>query len=168
MFWSSMEESVDTQVMISINSCGWSESVGVFILISRKKTTFQDMDTELIIWSFPLCKTVLCINSVTIVLGKLILNMENPKVMIMLEMQILDTKTLNCITSLKPLLHNVGSCVSTREIKEPIEKLLNLSKLVTTSATCLRRPFQATCLSNIVIQRNQHNDTSTWIHLNVF
>lgn len=140
----------------------------VFILILKKKTTFQDMDTELIIWSFPLCKTVLCINSAIIVLGKLILNMENPKVMIMLEMQILVTKTLNCITSLKPLLPNVGLCVYTREIKEPTEKPSSLSKLVTTSGTCHRRAFQVTCLNNIVIQRNQLNDTSTLINLNVF
>jgi len=161
MFWSFMVESADTQVMISINSCGWLESVVVFIPILKKKTTFQDMDTELIIWSFPPCKTALCINSAIIVLGKLILYMENLKVMIMLEMQILDTKTLNCTTSLKPLLLNDGLSVFTREIKELTEKQLNLLKLVTTSVTCHKRLFLAICLSNIVIQRNPLNDTST-------
>lgn len=79
MSWSFMEESADTQVMISINSYGWSESVVVFILTSNKKTTSQDMDTELTIWFFPLCKTASCTNSVITVLGKLIPNTANPK-----------------------------------------------------------------------------------------
>jgi len=79
-----------------------------FILISKKKTMSQDMDTELITWFFLLCKTALCISSAITVLGRLILSMENQKVMIMLEMQILATKTSNYTISLKPSLLNVG------------------------------------------------------------
>jgi hypothetical protein len=83
MSLSFMAESADIPVTISISFCGWSESEEVFILTSKKKITSPDTDTELTIWSFPLCKTALCTNSATTEPGKSTLNMENQRVMTM-------------------------------------------------------------------------------------
>ena len=113
-----------------------------FTLTSKKKTMSPDMDTELITWSFPLCKIALCTNSATTELGKLTLSMESQKAMIMSEMQTLDTRILSYIISLKPSPPSVGSFVFTKEIKGPTERLLNLSKQEITRDTWPKKPFQ--------------------------